>query len=114
MAHEEGPKKSLSGLSVATTVAAGVAALILDFSRQPEGRIEPVTQRLLHTPEGMRTIFRYLSSGRGAHGFVAPWRLFDGRKEAADIGKMLEMILKRDALASGTQRASELGEDEKK
>ncbi len=93
VAFGEGPKKSLSGSSVATAVAAGIAALFLRFSRQESHLFQPNALRYLSTPEGMRKVFRYLSSGRGSHGYVTPWKLLSKRQSSARIVEILEDIL---------------------
>ncbi len=89
----EGPKKSLSGSSVAAAVAAGIAALFLQFSRQESHLFQPNTLRYLSTPEGMRKVFRYLSSGRDDYGYVTPWKLLSKRQSSARIVEILEDIL---------------------
>ena len=89
----EGPKKRLSGSSVATAVAAGIAALFLQFSGQESGLFRRRGLRHLGTPKGMRKLFRYLSSGRGDFGYVTPWKLLSKRQGSTRIVEILEDIL---------------------
>ena len=88
-----GPKKHLSGSSVATAVAAGTAALLLEFSRQESHLFQPNVLRHLSSPEGMNKVFRYLSSGRDSYGYVTPWKLLSWRRGSARIVKVLEEVL---------------------
>ncbi|KAK3339886.1 peptidase S8/S53 domain-containing protein [Lasiosphaeria hispida] len=75
------PPRRLQGTSIATAVAAGFAASLLDFSRQLVYRRK---QREYGTPdlksrEAMRAVFRELSSGYKHEGYhcVLPWQLLN-------------------------------------
>jgi subtilisin family serine protease len=71
-----------SGSSVATPIAAGIAALILEYSAQGGAAAEVVTNwtRLKHCDE-MRKLFRSISRERAGYSSVAPSMLFDYQGE---------------------------------
>ncbi|KAL2070249.1 hypothetical protein VTL71DRAFT_13275 [Oculimacula yallundae] len=84
-AADEGPQRRCSGTSTSTVVAAGIAALIIEFARQNahlgcmrdvvEGK--PGRAKTLETPEGMQGAFEKLSE-RHDDGlrFLVPWQRF--------------------------------------
>jgi hypothetical protein len=67
-----------SGTSVATPIAAGIAALTLMYASQGGPRHERVAEwsRLRHCDE-MRKLFRAMSRERNNYNFVVPSALFD-------------------------------------
>lgn len=69
--------KTKSGTSFATPIAVGIAAFVIEYSRQ---RImdEFVLDRL-RQPGGMKQVFRLMQSVRGGYQYLAPWDYF--RKE---------------------------------
>ena len=85
----EGPVKRASGLSVATAIATGIAALVVEFVNQQYERFEPSARRIQLDQESMRLIFRYLSSGRADFGNVTLWKLL---KPSQDNGRILRTI----------------------
>ncbi|EPE08547.1 nacht and wd40 domain protein [Ophiostoma piceae UAMH 11346] len=84
-----------SGTSFATAVAAGIAALVLEFSvqRQPNGElhVRTASAEALRTPYGMRKVFNQMALGTTLNtgGPVLPWNLFTG-KEARRYGPVLD------------------------
>ena len=90
----EGSTKSLSGSSVAAVVAAGLAALILEISRQDARSLPDHLRHYLHSPKGMRIVLRFLSSSRGDYGFVTPFKLLEQRQGHHDIGRFLKRLLR--------------------
>jgi subtilisin family serine protease len=72
---EERGTRRQSGTSVATSIAAGIAALILQYSRQHAEMLSPSILQRLASPDGMRAIFRYMSAERGIYANIVPWKL---------------------------------------
>jgi hypothetical protein len=66
----------ISGTSFATPIAAGIAANILEFARY---RLDLNTRRKdrLFSHDGMRKIFREMSTRRGDYHYVQPWTLWE-------------------------------------
>ena len=68
----------ISGTSVSTSIATGVAARLLDFARQPDSRtiIDEESFKKMRTKKGMTAIFK-LMSYRSDNGYncLAPWEL---------------------------------------
>lgn len=73
----------MTGTSVATPVAAGVAALVLEFAAQRDLE-DPETDRVLHRlgpflrrQHGMNAVFRAMAVPTGAGEFlnIVPWNL---------------------------------------
>lgn len=86
----EGPTKHLSGSSVATAVATGIAALILQFTNQESETMKSAARHWVHTVTGLKSIFQFLSSGRGDVGYVTPWKLLGNRRSRAGIAHLIE------------------------
>lgn len=70
----------VSGTSVSTAIAAGVAAGLLDFARQPDPPtiIKDEDLRRMRSKEGMTAIFKLMSKYHNSGGYecLAPWDLF--------------------------------------
>jgi hypothetical protein len=75
----------LSGTSMASAVAAGVAAMVLAFARQPPLSYAPIIQELLKKPEAMSYVFNdCLSDSKDDQKpfrFLVPWKLFKGQSD---------------------------------
>jgi subtilisin family serine protease len=75
----------LSGTSMASAVAAGVAAMVLAFARQPPLSYAPTIQELLKKPEAMCYVFNdCLSDSKDDQKpfrFLVPRKLFEGRSD---------------------------------
>ena len=93
VAFDQDFKKRLTGISVATSVAVGIAALILTFAKQEAQQLEPACRRYLRSPEGMRKVFRFLSSSRTDYGYVTPWKLLSKRQGRARATRLLQNLL---------------------
>lgn len=68
----------VSGTSVSAAIAAGIAAGLLDFARQPDARtiIDSRAFETMKTKAGMAAIFRLMWDHRGSgHQCLAPWNL---------------------------------------
>jgi len=92
----QGPTKSLSGTSIATSVAVGIAAMILEVSRQLP-LLDPNVRRRLNSPQGMRVVFRFLSSGRDDFGYVTPWKLLDTNQSPTDLAHIFAHLMESES-----------------
>jgi hypothetical protein len=70
-----GYKEALTGTSVASALAAGLAARILDFSRHVDSREAGCDEQKLRTRPGMRAVFKKISHEDGLFRCIAPWLL---------------------------------------
>ncbi|RSM08195.1 hypothetical protein CEP52_004869 [Fusarium oligoseptatum] len=75
---DSGPKP-LCGTSVSTALAAGLAAKLLDFSRQPDVQswISKASREKMRTKAGMSAIFKEMSRKNVSEKYecVAPWKI---------------------------------------
>lgn len=100
--HESGEKRG-SGTSVATPIAAGIAALVLEFARQLSGPYElaPIDNSdILWRYYGMRAIFVLMSrsSLKDGFNFILPWGLFSNGftpECTKDISRRISYELRR-------------------
>lgn len=78
----EGDTQAITGTSIATPIAAGMAAMLIEFTRQADVRYKSSKKfRLLQraqTFHGMQTLFRASSQYMVAHRYfyLKPWHLF--------------------------------------
>lgn len=100
--------KIASGTSIATPVAAGIAAITLDYMRRLiDHRGDQIQEkdldsyRMIHTVEGMRSIFRRMnvrsaSRREGDYTYVTPWYYIGKGPNTSDIQEvvLLENLLK--------------------
>lgn len=77
-----------SGTSLATPIAAGIAALILEFSRIRGVNIKNVAK--LKTFDGMATVLEDLSVEVGGYRYLRPWKIADstGNNQKVYAGHM--------------------------
>jgi hypothetical protein len=70
-------ERTWSGSSFACPIAAGVAALILEFARQSPLNKSPEIQAYLQETTAMLSVLRLASSEKGPDGlkFLIPWKL---------------------------------------
>jgi hypothetical protein len=76
--------KTMSGTSVATPIAVGIAAMVVDFLRQTNAdqNSEFLVERQLRSKKGMNAVLKRLTEERDGFMYIAPWILFcDDRKE---------------------------------
>ncbi|KAH7079793.1 peptidase S8/S53 domain-containing protein [Paraphoma chrysanthemicola] len=83
--------KLMDGTSAATPVAAGIAALVLEFARQPPLGYAPKVGELLKRPEAMREVLAGVVAKRlsknGEYRHLVPTELFKTDWERDDAGK---------------------------
>ena len=81
-----GTNQRKSGTSYATPIAAGIAALVLDFMRQcseanPRS-VDPYLVGKLKEKRAMEAVLRLMRTERDGFDYIAPWNLFnDLRKD---------------------------------
>lgn len=77
----------MKGTSAATPIAAGIAALVLEFARQPPLGYAPEIAEKLKRPEAMRAVLAEAVGMKrernGEYRHLVPWQLF---KQQADCG----------------------------
>lgn len=91
------------GTSVSTALAAGLAAKLLDFSRQPDVQswMSKASQNRMQTKAGMSAIFTAMSRNNVSDGYecIAPWKILPvqsdhGRKKVREgICTMIEKAM---------------------
>lgn len=94
----EGYKEALTGTSVASALAAGLAARILDFSRHVDSREAGCDEQKLRTRPGMRAVFKKISKKDDLFRCIAPWLLCQGPSVPSDIQagrKQIQKVIKR-------------------
>ncbi|KAJ5369317.1 uncharacterized protein N7496_009077 [Penicillium cataractarum] len=100
--NESGCKtRYVSGSSFATPVAAGIAALVLEFSMQ-RGRhgpnVSPPQRAILRSYRGLRRVFLYMSTIDDQSvnidcRMIAPWRLFNPERDYEGHKYEIEMLM---------------------
>ena len=103
------PLKCLTGTSMATAIMAGVAGLLIEFSKLRVGYaiVEKLSESTpqdmeaqLHTAEGMRAVMYHCMAGINPplapkYSCIRPWLLFDVRKTSDRIVGDIERALKK-------------------
>lgn len=84
---EQRMEQRRSGTSIATPIAAGIAALVLEFATQKPQTI-PNRERLW-SYEGMRAIFAKMASPKDGFDWVVPWNLFNDEWQTMDISNRI-------------------------
>ena len=83
----QGTEQRKSGTSIATPVAAGIAALVLEFATQ---KPQTISHRdILWRYEGMRAIFAKMATPKDGFSWVVPWNLFNEEWKTADISNRI-------------------------
>ena len=90
------PERRMSGTSVATPVAAGIAACLLEFAII--WGMSNELYRSLHTHQSMRTVFAKLLVERNRRfDYICPWKLFTESRKPRDIFCLIEDVLENSA-----------------
>ena len=77
---------SVSGTSMATALAAGLAARILDFARHTDSRDANCSVEQLSTRAGMSAVFRKIAVPNQKYQCIAPWLLWEhGARELGEL-----------------------------
>ncbi len=83
-----------SGTSIATPIAAGIAALVLDFSRIRGVNIKNIAE--MKTFDGMATVLEDLSIDVGGYQYLRPWKIADNTENNQKVyAGHLDFILGR-------------------
>lgn len=89
-----------SGTSTATPIAAGIAAIILEFVRRHLSNTAVVLSdsdinhfRKVWTTPGMKAIFRLMVHPRENFDYLVPWKLFDATPERFSRQTVYELML---------------------
>lgn len=76
-------RQRLSGTSVATPIAAGVAALILDYASQAQRNIQ--CRDRLNTTRGMRRVLDAMAKPHEGYRYIRPWSLLKDHGDDKEI-----------------------------
>jgi hypothetical protein len=87
-------KALLDGTSVATPLAAGLAARILDFAKHTDSRDAGCDENKLRTRPDMRAVFKKISNRDGFYRCIAPWLLWHHPSAPCDTQPDRERIQK--------------------
>jgi Subtilase family len=80
------PVRCMSGTSVATPIAAGVAATVLAFARHHEQKGDERLVKLLNSPRCMVAILRLMvECKRDKYDYITPWWLFKPYSSSSDV-----------------------------
>ncbi|RAO73558.1 uncharacterized protein BHQ10_009570 [Talaromyces amestolkiae] len=101
--HPTNDKKREDGTSMATAIAAGLAARILDFTRQPDNK-EIVRVEDVGKMAGMTAIFSFMAKKAGKFNCVAPLRLLEERYARGDYVKNRAYV--RDSISRAMETAN--------
>ncbi|KAL7893482.1 hypothetical protein HDV64DRAFT_288924 [Trichoderma sp. TUCIM 5745] len=92
LSHDDEDPPRKSGTSFATPIAAGVAAMILDYmwTFKDDKGFKSLVPKLL-TRRGMLAVFKaHMVESYGSHDYLVPWRLFNLRNSEPDMDESSE------------------------
>ncbi|KAF6826344.1 ankyrin repeat domain-containing protein 28 [Colletotrichum plurivorum] len=81
--------------SWATAVAAGMAASFLEFARFRLQLEDPEDQKWICSTDGMRQMFRLMSTKIDGYDCLAPWELFGGESTDEEICGIIMMAIRK-------------------
>jgi len=92
---------TITGTSVATSIGAGLAGRLIDFSRQKDCRGKIRRRANLRSIEGMSAVFAYLAKGGDDNGYncIAPWRLIQHLSDETERSRTREIICDQISMA---------------
>jgi subtilisin family serine protease len=73
----KGHTQRKSGTSFATPIAAGIAAIVLEYARQKLPEKERAVSSRLRSCAGMRAVFKLMAEERIGYNYVIPWKLLN-------------------------------------
>ena len=79
------------GTSTSAPIAAAIAALILEFEKQPHLTISH--RKLLKSFEGMREVFSRMSEAKDGYSFVVPWNLLHKQFSRDQVAAKLSVFM---------------------
>jgi len=89
----------VSGTSMATALAAGFVARMLDFSLHPDSKDAGIDVKKLHTKSGMTSVLQKISSSDGKFQCITPWWLWQlADKRAKEPTRSLMQKVLKEAL----------------
>jgi hypothetical protein len=89
----------ISGTSMATALAAGFVARMLDFSLHPDSQDAGIDAKKLHTKSGLTAVLHKISSSDGKFQCITPWLLWKlANKRAQEPTRVLIQEVLRKAL----------------
>jgi subtilisin family serine protease len=87
-----GGRKRKSGTSFAAPIAAGVAAIAMDYVRQKTPKSDQYVASRVRNRKGMLAVLKHLSSDRDGFEYIAPWKLFCPERAAEITGILLDTL----------------------
>ncbi len=82
--------KILSGTSVATPIAAGMAAMLLGYA-DADDKLDYKTLRRLQTQEGMVALLKYISEDCGGFHYICPRKFLGDHVEDSNRRSMMDL-----------------------
>lgn len=103
--REFGDSCTLSGSSIATPIAAAIAAVLLDFvgNNSQAGILSASNVEHLRRQAGMESVFKAMSESRNDLNCITPWMLLDEKKPRTELLERIRRILDQSTGPSGSQ-----------
>ena len=91
----EQPTRRMSGTSVATPIAAGLAALAMEFGRRNRAKIGPRELEILHSYDGIQTMFETTHAPTKTYKYLSPWKLLSSDSAVEDVCGYINIVLQK-------------------